>query len=166
MGKTEQPQPEACNTGKQFSEPAIQLQYEQIIGIFQGEAGRFWTRFNIFTAIELAGVLGVLSNLKILADNVNIFRYVMILFCLLSTMIIIIGIRGIMSHKMLLRMVGYVESQSKQLLPLVELSRKFENLPQYINFIVAVAISILFSLAWWAAFIYLEINDYHIIVSQ
>ena len=152
--------------GKQSTETAIQKQYELVVGVYQTESGRFWTRFNIFTAIELAGIFGVLSNIKMLAANSSIFRCVMLFFCLLSLLVIIIAARGIQSHRMLIRMIAYVESKSKELLPLVELTRTLDRLPQYVNFIVAVIISVLFSIAWWGALIYLEVTNYYIVVPK
>ena len=151
---------------KQYTETAIQKQYELVVSVYQTEAGRFWTRFNIFTAIELAGLLGVLSNLKILTADSSIFRYVMLFFCLLSLLVIIIAIRGILSHRMLLQMIAYVESKSKELLPLVEYTRTLDPLPQYVNYIVAVVISVMFSIAWWFALIYLEVTNFHIVVPK
>ena len=152
--------------GQQYTESAIQKQYELVVGVYQTESGAFWTRFNIFTAIEFAGILGVLSNLKILAANSSIFRCVMLLFCLLSVLFVVIAARGIQSTRMLLRMIAYVESKSKELLPLVELTKTLDRLPQYVNFIVAVVISVLFSIAWWVALIYLEITSYYIVVPK
>jgi len=166
MTKETKREPNSQQEGKQSTEPAIQKQYELVVGVYQTESGNFWIRFNIFTAIELAGILGVLSNLKMLTTNSSIFRFVMFFFCLLSLLVIIIAVRGIQSNRMLIRMIAYLESQSKELLPLVELTRTLDRLPQYVNFVVAVLISVLFSIAWWVALIYLEVTNYHIVVPK
>ena len=151
---------------EESTELAIQRQYELVVGVYQSELGRFWARFNILTGIEFVGIFGVLSNLKILAANPGIFRYIMFLCCLLSSLVILIAIRGILSTRMLLRMIAYVESRSKELLPLVEFTKTLDSLPQYVNFIVAMVITILFSIAWWVAFIYLEASNYNIVVPK
>jgi uncharacterized membrane protein (UPF0182 family) len=151
---------------KKPTEPAIQKQYELVVGVYQTESSAFWTRFNIFTAIEFAGILGLLSNLKLLAANPVIFRCVMVFFCLLSVLVIIIAVRGIQSSRMLLHMIAHVEARSMELLPLVQLTKTLDRLPQYVNFIIAVIIAILFSMAWMGALIFFEVTNYNIVVPK
>lgn len=155
-----------CEDEKRASEGAIQKQYELVIGVYQSESGRFWTRFNIFTGIQFGGMLGVLASVKVLAANPLLFRYLMIMCALLSSLVVLVCIRGIMSTRMLLRMIAHVESRSKELLPLVALTKELDRLPQYVNFILAVVTSIVLSVAWWAALIYLEGSNYQIMVPK
>ena len=145
-------------------ETAIQKQYELVIGVYQDETGRFWTRFNIFVGIQFAGLIGILSNLKALKANPDIFRYVLLICALLSVLVIIICFRGVSSARMLLKLIAHIESKSKELLPLTDLIRQFDPLPQYVNFIIAILISFLLSCGWWASIIYLENIGYQIAI--
>jgi len=134
------------------AELAIQKQYELLIGIFQAETGRFWTRFNIFTGIQLLALLGILSNLNVLSANSSILRHLILLFALVSTLFVAICIRGIMSSRMLLSMIGKLELESQYLVKLVKLAEEHDRLPQYVNFILAFVIALLLSVTWWFAF--------------
>jgi hypothetical protein len=47
-------------------------QYLKAIDIFDSENSRFWTRFNLFTGMQLVVVAGVAANLKELLDYLPI----------------------------------------------------------------------------------------------
>lgn len=149
---------------KVFTEKAIQKQYELAINVHQNETGRFWTRMNIFFGIQFVGIIGILSNLKILLANPDIFRYLMIFCCVLSSLVVIIAVRGISSANMLLKMIEDIENQSKELIPMVGRIREHNKLPQFVNFIVAAVITFLFSILWWSTLIYLESKCYSLFI--
>ena len=166
MSESEKKAVHPVDTETNRQEPALQKQYKILVDVYQNETGRFWTRFNIFVGIQFVGLLGILSNLKILAANVVVFRSLMIFCGLLSALVVLIVVRGIMSSRMLIRMIAHLENQSQELMPLVALTRKFDSLPQYVNLIVTLAISALFCLGWWLALIYFEVTSYSIVIPK
>lgn len=164
MNKQTKSEEDSLQVAKKTEDTAIQKQYELAVGIYQTESAAFWTRFNIFTAIELAGFFGLLSNMKLLVHNLCVFRFMMVFFCLLSVLVIIIAVRGIQSSRMLLHMIAYVEGESTDLLSLMTFMKKYDRMPQYVNFIIAAIIAVLFSIVWWVALIFFEVTNYNIVV--
>lgn len=148
------------STIRTIDEPTLLKQYELIIGVFQNEGGRFWTRFNIFTAIELGGLAAVLSNLAVLASNPCIFRYVLVFLFLLSLAITLISCRGVMSARLIFRLLKHIESTSKSLVSITDFVRKNDRLPQYVNYLIAICVCVLFSASWLIALVYFEVTDY------
>lgn len=146
----------------QKDETVLRKQYEIIIDIYKTESGRFWTRFNIFISIELACFIGILTNIKLLAVNIDIFRWFLIFCMLLSMLVVMISIRGISTQKILLGIISDIETSSDTLIQLSKIIKSKDNLPQYVNPLISLFIASLFLLGWICLFIYLEKMGYHI----
>ncbi len=139
-------------------------QYEIVLRMADSEMGRAWTRFNIFISLQWAAVIGIIVSLESLLLSVAVFRALIVFFGVLSLLFSIVVFRGILTVVQLTDLVAYLESRSDELVPLVQLSKKHSRLPQYINNIITLIISLLFFAGWTTALVYLEMNSYRVAV--
>ena len=132
----------------------ILKQYELLAGFYDSEMSRFWVRFNIFVGMEFAGLIAMVINPKFLVANPHLMCALLLFCALFSMLVVLMVIRGISSARLLPKLISRIEAKSEDLAEIIELTRKLDPLPQYINFLIALGISGLFSVLWWLAFVF------------
>ena len=143
-------------------EKTLIKQYEIIVGLADNEMERSWSRFNIFIGLQSATIFGMLVNLNILVLNKIIFRTIVLFLCLLSLLFSLIIFRGLLTQIQLIKVIAFLEDQSSIIFPLVRKSKEYSKLPQYLNNLITVFISIMYFAFWILTLVYLEKNLYYI----
>ena len=139
---------------------ATKEQYISLMTLYDGEQGRFWTRFNISVGFQLALLIGVLSSVEFLAMNVFVFRAVLVVGAVLSAGCVAIVVRGIGIHAAILRMIAKLEEQSQGKLVLLKTYREVSGMPLAINSYICLMLGIVFCACWVCGLAYLESIGY------
>ncbi len=140
----------------------ILKQYELLVGLYDSEMSRFWVRFNIFVGMEFAGLIAMVVNPKFLVANPVLMRALLLFCAIFSLLVVLMVLRSISSSRLIPSILSRIEAKSDNLANIISLSKKIDPLPQYINFLIALCISIIFSILWWFGFIVYGLGIYKI----
>jgi hypothetical protein len=128
-------------------------QYELLASLYDNEMSRFWVRFNIFVGMEFVGLIALIVNAEFLVANPGLMRALLLFCALFSGLVVLIVLRSISSARLLLTLLSRIEANSDDLAQLLSVTKRLDPLPQYINFLIALAIAALFSMLWWSGFV-------------
>jgi len=141
-----------------------QTSQEIMANTLGGEMDRYWTRFNIFAAVQVGAVIGVVSSLAILLANPGIFRFVLLFLLWFS----ITGSIAVLRGHDLQRSIVLAMAELEQSLPegqrLLALTRKHFRLPTFISNYACSTFAIFCCVCWAADWLWLECNGYSGIV--
>ncbi|HDY67336.1 hypothetical protein LCGC14_3101640 [marine sediment metagenome] len=135
-------------------------QYKILMGLYDTEVTRFWTRFNLFLGFQIALAAGIFSGSKFFAENTPIFRLTMIAILVISFSSAVIHLRGHIRQRHLLKAISVIESNSKGVLILLATYRSITNESPSGNSFIASIVGVCMTMFWLVLFIYLEICGY------
>ena len=135
---------------------------EIIISTLNNEMNRFWTRFNIFAAVQVGTVIGVISNIEFLCSNLIIFRFVFILFISFSVVGAVAIFRGFDLQKALVKTLIQVEKDLPANFQLFRIMHSHMKFPLYISNIACSIFATLYCLFWIFGWIYCEVIKFSI----
>ena len=135
---------------------------EIIINVHQNETGMFWTRLNIFIGIQFPVYWAYFPILRCCSKR----RYIPIHHDLLCNAIYTSYSAFPERNNKCQNAVAHDLADWSEINRATEFCRadmdKIDRLPQYINFIVAAIIAMMFAFAWWIGIIHLEMSRYAI----
>jgi hypothetical protein len=124
------------------------------------EMDRYWTRFNIFAAVQVGALVGVVNSLTVLLTNPSLFRFVFVFLLWFSVTGAIAVFRGHDLQRSIILVVVEVE----QLLPeeqrLFSLCRKHFHTPTFMANIACSVFAVFCCGCWALAWLWLELGGY------
>lgn len=135
-------------------------QYKTLLGLYDTEVSRFWTRFNLFLGFQIALAAGIFSGSKFFSENTPIFRLTMIAILVISFFSAVIHIRGHIRQRHLIKTISAIESNSKGVLILLTTYRSITNESPSGNSFIASILGGCMAIFWSILFIYLEVCGY------
>jgi uncharacterized membrane protein YhaH (DUF805 family) len=123
------------------------------------EMDRYWTRFNIFAAVQVGAVVGVLSTLAVLLENPTIFRFVLLFLVWFSVTGALAVLRGHDLQRSLVLALAELEESLPESQRLLARTRKHFRMPTFISN-YACSVFAIFCVCWALAWLWLEWKGY------
>ena len=151
-----------------MSEPAREDQKgnektrELAISMINNEMNRFWTRFNIFGAVQVGAVVGIASSAQFLLANKPILRGVFLLVTAFSISGSIAIFRGFDLQKSLVEALFDLEQSFPEQDRIAGIMGRHQMLPWYTSSITCSLFGLLCSLFWIIGWIWLEVSGFQV----
>lgn len=133
-----------------------QDQQELLINTLNAEMDRYWTRFNIFTAVQVGAIIGVVNTISLLTQNPLLFRFVFLFLIAFSVTGTISVLRGHDLQRGLVLTLLHVESMMSKEFRLLELLKRKWRFPTFLSNYSCSIFSMLCCCSWISAWIWLE----------
>jgi hypothetical protein len=140
------------------------LQQEIIIDTLNAEMDRYWTRFNIFTAVQIGALLGVLNSLQLLILNPLLFRFIFIFLVAFSLTGVVSVLRGHDLQRGLVLTLSLIEKDLVKEHRLLFMLKRNWRFPTFLSNYSCSFFAILCCCAWILAWAWLEFNHYASII--
>lgn len=143
-----------------------EFERELIVSSLNSEMNRFWTRFNVFAGVQVGGLLGVVHAARILLANIMMFRFVLVVLVLFSTVGSIAIFRGHDLQRALVKTLAEAEgslAKEKRLFGRVVGNMR---MPLYTCNIACCAFGVICVLLWVAGWVWLEKTGFAICVPK
>jgi uncharacterized membrane protein len=137
-----------------------QTSQQIMVDTLSGEMDRYWTRFNIFAAVQVGAVVGVLSSLAILLANPSVFRLIFVFLLWFSITGPIAVFRGHDLQRSIVLALAEVEQSLPEGQRLLALCRKHFRMPTFISNYACSAFTVFCCVCWAAAWLWLELKGY------
>jgi len=129
---------------------------EMLADMLNSEIDRYWTRFNIFAAVQLGAFVGLFNTMHVLLVNQMAFRFILVLLIWFSVTGVIAVIRGLDLQRSLVLALGEVEQNLPKHQRLMSMTSKYSRVPIFLTNHSCTIFCILCCLGWIAAWIWLE----------
>jgi hypothetical protein len=133
---------------------------ELLITALGAEMDRYWTRFNIFAAVQVGAVVGVVNGIEVLSANPGLFRFVLVFLILFSMTGVVTVIRGHDLQRAVVCALDEVERSLPEEHRLLALTRKHFRMPTFLSNHICSVFAVFCSLCWLAAWVFLEVRGY------
>jgi len=134
-------------------------QIQFLSGLLDSEMDRFWTRFNIFAAVQIGAFIGLLSNAKLLKQNKQATRAALVLILVFSVVGVIVTYRGFDLQHSMVKSLKELESQAPADARVAEYVLKNTRMPVHTNTYVCIGFACFCIGFWGFVFCWLECRD-------
>lgn len=142
--------------GKEVDQTSQQI----MVATLSSEMDRYWTRFNIFAAVQVGAVVGVVTSMQVLLENPSVSRFVFLFLLWFSVTGAIAVHRG---HD-LQRSIVLALIEVELLLPIEQrlfaLCSKHFRMPMFLSNYACSAFAFFCCVCWVVAWIWLELAGY------
>ena len=133
---------------------------EHLVTLLNDEMNRFWTRFNIFSIVQVGALLSLANAAKFLVANIMLFRSALLLLVVFSISGTTAFVRGFDLQqsftKNLIRMETSLPKQER----IISTTQRYQRLPSYTNTVTCSLFGVICSLLWVIGWIWLELTDF------
>jgi hypothetical protein len=133
---------------------------QMLVDSFNAEMDRYWTRFNIFSAVQVGAVVGLVNALNLLLLNWWLFRLCLLFVFVFSVTGVLNALRGHDLQRAIVRVLIGTETElpvDQQLLTNVTKQSRY---PAFFGNHVCTAFSIFCCVAWLFSWLLLEYTSY------
>jgi hypothetical protein len=119
-----------------------------LVSLLDNEMSRFWTRFNIFGAVQIGAIMATVSNMKILKMYRKLFRVILWALFFFSLVGVIALLRSFDLQRAYVETLSSIESNWPVQNQFV--SQLFTNtfLPKYLNILCCILLGVFFCIFW------------------
>lgn len=153
-------------------EPAKEIQKgneqarELIVSLINEEMSRFWTRFNIFGAVQVGTIIGIASAAQFLFNNVTILRGVFILVIAFSVSGSIAIFRGFDLQRSFVKTLFDIEKTFPKGDRMASIMGGHQMFPWYTSSFTCSLFGVLCTLFWIIGWVWLEARDFQVNLSK
>ena len=139
---------------------------ELLISTLNSEMSRFWTRFNIFGAVQVAAAVALIANAEFLKLNVAISRALLTLLLTFSVVGAIAIFRGYDLQRSIVLTLSEIEQDQPEADRLLAMTHRNMRCPLYFSNITCIVFGFLCSLFWLVGWIALEVIGFQISIPK
>lgn len=146
-------------------ETEMDLTSQQILAdALSNEMNRYWIRFNIFAAVQVGAVVGIVSNIEVLLTSRGIFRLVFIFLLWFSVTWAIAVLRGHDLQRSIVLALLEVEQSFPEGQRLLTLCQKCFRMPTFLSNYACSIFAVFSCVCWAVVWLWLEVKGYNGIV--
>ncbi|MFG1690711.1 hypothetical protein ACGF5M_00915 [Gemmatimonadota bacterium] len=119
---------------------------------------RYWTRFNIFAAVQIGALVGIVNGASFLAANPNISRLVLAFLLLFSITGAVNIVRGHDLQRSFVLALGETERDLPERERLLHLTSSFFRLPTFVGNYTCSMFAVACCVLWVGALVWFELG--------
>lgn len=132
--------------------------YDHLIALLNSEMERFWTRFNIFAAVQVGALIGLASEARFFLDNRPVLRFALVFIIAFSAVGFLSTWRGNDLQRGIVSALLKIESSLPPDDRIVARIRAGTKLPLHFGSRVVLSFSLASILLWVMAWLWLEFS--------
>jgi hypothetical protein len=139
---------------------------ELIFSLINEEMNRFWTRFNIFGAVQVGAVIGIASAAQFFFNNLALLRSVFVLLIAFPISGSIAILRGYDLQRVWVPTLDELEKSNPEGERVLAKAKRNQRLPMYLSSITCSIFGMLCTLFWILGWVMLELTNFNINLSR